>query len=471
MLTPDFAVVILAAGLGTRLKSETAKALHQVGGRTLIEHGVRTALELVPPRKIFVVIGHQAERVGEVLAPYGVNSILQSEQLGTGHALLVGREQLAGAAPNLVVYHGDTPLLRAETLRGLMQAHVEQRAAASLLTVELDEATQYGRVVRDPSGEFREIVEFKSCTPEQFAIREMNAAIYCFRTGPFFAQVANLRNDNQAGEYYLTDVPALLRAAGEKVVALECGAPEEMLGINNRAELAELDAKLRGRKAGELMLAGVTIYRPETCVIDPDVEIGRDTVVGPSVALLGRTRIGSNCVVRSFSTLKDTLVEDGATVHEACWAERARIGPRASIGPYARLREGSEIGADVHIGNFVETKKTKLGRASRASHLAYLGDATVGENVNIGAGTITCNYDGVNKNPTTIEDGAFVGTNSSLVAPLRIGQGAYVAAGSVITEDVPAESLAIARGRQVVKEGWVRERKKKAREKPPGSNA
>ncbi len=458
---PDFAVAILAAGLGTRLKSETAKVLHQAGGRCLIEHGVRTALELTPPDKIFVVVGYQAERVRDLLAPYGVNFVLQAEQLGTGHALMVGREQLACAAPNLVVFYGDTPLLTAGTLRRLMQTHAEQRAAASVLTVRLQDGEQYGRIVRDPAGEFQQIVEFKSCTPGQLAIREINSGIYCFRTDALFGQTGNLRNDNKAGEYYLTDVLGLLRAAGEKVLALQYGAPEEMLGVNNRVELAQMDAKLRDRKAQELMRAGVTIYRPETCVIDPDVEIGRDSVVGPCVAILGKTRIGARCLVRSFSTVKDAVVEDGAEIYESCWVEKARVGAKARVGPYSRLREGSDIGPEAHIGNFVETKKSKLGRRSKANHLAYLGDATIGENVNIGAGTITCNYDGVNKNPTVIEDGVFVGTNSSLVAPLHIGKDSYVAAGSVITEDVPPESLGIARGRQVTKEGWVRDRKKK----------
>jgi bifunctional UDP-N-acetylglucosamine pyrophosphorylase/glucosamine-1-phosphate N-acetyltransferase len=232
-----------------------------------------------------------------------------------------------------------------------------------------------------------------------------------------------------------------------------------MLGVNDRVELAEMDARLRARKARELMLCGVTIYRPETCVIDPDVEIGGDTVIGPCVAIYGRTRIAQNCVVRSFSTIADSVLEEGAVVNECCWVDRSRIGAGAAIGPFARLRQGSELGPQARIGNFVETKKTRLGRKSKAQHLAYLGDATIGENVNIGAGTITCNYDGERKNPTFIEDGVFVGTNSSLVAPLRLGRNAYVAAGSVITEDVPEDSLGIARGRQVNKDGWVRERR------------
>ena len=251
--------------------------------------------------------------------------------------------------------------------------------------MELDEPAQYGRIVREADGKLADIVEYKSCTPEQAAIREINAGIYCFLTGPLFAHIGNVSSQNKAGEYYLTDLPALLRRAGEPIQAIPLGEPQEVLGVNNRVELAGLDALLRQRKARDLMLSGVTIYRPETCVIDPDVEAGTDSVIGPCVALYGHTRLGSNCVVRPYSSLADTVLEDGAVVHECCWLEHAHVGPRSSIGPFARLRPGSEIGAEAKIGNFVETKKTRLGRGSKALHLAYLGDAAIGENVNIGA--------------------------------------------------------------------------------------
>jgi bifunctional UDP-N-acetylglucosamine pyrophosphorylase/glucosamine-1-phosphate N-acetyltransferase len=463
----DFAIAILAAGWGTRLKSNIAKVLHRAGGRLLIEHAVRTALELAPPGRIFVVIGHQAELVREAVESYGVGFILQREQKGTGHAIQVARPQLENAAEQLLVFCGDTPLLRASTLEALMERHRASRAAATLLSVVLDDPAQSGRIIRDAGGRFLDIVEFKSCTPEQLAIREINSAIYCFRASALFEHIGHIANNNKAGEYYLTDVPALLVRAGQKVEAAQIGAPQEMLGVNNRVELAEIDALLRARKTRELMLGGVTIYRPETCAIDPDVEIGRDTVIGPCVAIYGHTRIGENCLVRPFSTISGSVLEDGAVVQECCWLSGARLGAGASVGPFARLREGSEIGPQARIGNFVETKKTRLGRKSKAQHLAYLGDATIGENVNIGAGTITCNYDGEKKNPTFIEDGVFVGTNSSLVAPLRIGRNAYVAAGSVITEDVPEDSLAVARGRQVNKEGWVKQRRAAKANKHP----
>jgi bifunctional UDP-N-acetylglucosamine pyrophosphorylase/glucosamine-1-phosphate N-acetyltransferase len=463
----DLAVVILAAGLGTRMKSKLAKVLHQAGGRTLIEHVATTAAKLTAPERIFVVVGHQADAVRQVVnaAPglERVQFLHQAEQLGTGHAVMIGREQLTGIAKNLLVLYGDGPLLGEATLRGLVEAHRENGAGVTLLTTNLDDPTGYGRIIRDADGKLLEIVEQKACTPEQAAIREINPGIYVFQTAALFDHIGELGTDNPAKEYYLTDMAAVLRRAGHKVETRPVADAHEVLGINTRAELAIMDREFRDRKAQLLMLSGVTIYRPETCVIDQTVEIGADTVIGPSVALYGNTRIGEDCVIRPFNTLRDTVVADGVTIHESCWMESASVERGASVGPYSRLRPGAEVGEEAHVGNFVELKKTRLGRGSKASHLAYLGDATVGENVNIGAGVITCNYDGERKNQTLIEDGSFVGTNSSLVAPVKVGQGAYVAAGSVITQDVPAGSLALGRARQEVKEGWVE--KKKAKKK------
>jgi bifunctional UDP-N-acetylglucosamine pyrophosphorylase/glucosamine-1-phosphate N-acetyltransferase len=455
----DLGIVILAAGFGTRMKSKLAKVLHQAGGRTLIEHVVGTAAKLVPPERIFVVVGHQADAVCQAVRK-PVNFIHQTEQRGTGHAIMVGREALSGVAENLLVLYGDGPLITESTLRGLLSAH-GAGAGVTLLTTDLDDPTGYGRIIRDASGRLVEIVEQKACTPEQAAIREINPGIYVFRTKALFDHVGELKTNNPAKEYYLTDMAGILRAAGFAVETRQAPDAHEVLGINTRAELAQMDALFRDRKAHELMLAGVTILRPETCVIDQDVEIGADTVIGPSVALYGSTRIGENCVVRPFTTIRDTVIDDGVTVEESCWMEKARVERGAKIGPYARLRSGAEIGPDAHVGNFVELKKARLGRGSKASHLAYLGDATIGDGVNIGAGVITCNYDGVNKNETVVEDGAFVGTNSSLVAPVKVGKGAYVAAGSVITQDVPPGSLALGRARQEVKEGWVEKKKPK----------
>jgi bifunctional UDP-N-acetylglucosamine pyrophosphorylase / glucosamine-1-phosphate N-acetyltransferase len=461
----DLAVVILAAGLGTRMKSKLAKVLHQAGGRSLIEHVATTASKLASPERIFVVVGHQADAVRKVVnaAPglERVGFIHQSEQLGTGHAVMIGREQLTGIAENLLVLYGDGPLLGEATLRGLVGAHRENQAAVTLLTTNLDDPTGYGRIIRDADGKLVEIVEQKACTPQQAAITEINPGIYVFRTRSLFEHIGELTTDNPAKEYYLTDMAAVLRRAGERVETRAVADAHEVLGINTRVELAAMDREFRDRKAQSLMLSGVTIYRPETCVIDSTVEIGPDTVIGPSVALYGNTRIGENCVIRPFCTIRDTVIADGVMVHESCWMEKARVDRGASVGPYSRLRPGADVGEDAHVGNFVELKKARLGRGSKASHLAYLGDATVGDNVNIGAGVITCNYDGVNKNQTIIEDGSFVGTNSSLVAPVKVGKGAYVAAGSVITQEVPAGSLALGRARQEVKEGWVEKKKAK----------
>lgn len=459
----DLGIVILAAGYGTRMKSKLAKVLHQAGGRELINHVVGTAAKLVPPSRIFVVVGHQADAVQKAVT-LPVNFIQQTEQRGTGHAILVGRDVLAGVAENLLVLYGDGPLITESTLRGLLASHAAgamSKPGVTLLTTELDDPTGYGRIIRDGAGKLAEIVEQKACTPEQAAIKEINPGIYVFRTKALFDHIGELTTNNPAKEYYLTDMAGILRAAGFAVETRKAPDAHEVLGINTRVELAAMDALFRDRKTRELMLGGVTILRPETCVIDQDVEIGPDTIIGPCVALYGKTRIGENCVVRPFSTLRDTVIADRVLVEESCWMQQAQVDSGATVGPFARLRPKAHVGPDAHVGNFVELKNTRMGRGAKAGHLAYLGDATIGNDVNIGAGVITCNYDGVQKNRTTVEDGAFVGTNSSLVAPVTVGQGAYVAAGSVITADVPAGSLALGRARQEVKEGWVAKRKAK----------
>jgi bifunctional UDP-N-acetylglucosamine pyrophosphorylase/glucosamine-1-phosphate N-acetyltransferase len=299
---------------------------------------------------------------------------------------------------------------------------------------------------------------------EQAAQREINSGIYAFSTGPLYAQIGKIGTDNAHGEYYLTDVAALLGKAGEKVLALRAKDSNEVLGVNTRIELAALDAQLRAKKANELMLAGTTIFRPETCDIDADVEVGTDSVIEPFVQLIGKTKIGANCRIRSYSVITNCQIGDKVLIRPGCIMEDSVVRNGAQIGPYSHLRPGSDIGEGAHVGNFVETKKTRLGKGSKANHLSYLGDAEIGEGVNIGAGTITCNYDGVNKNTTKIDDEAFIGSDSTLVAPVRVGQGAYVGAGSCITEDVPAGALAVARGRQTNKEGWAKERRSKLKQ-------
>jgi bifunctional UDP-N-acetylglucosamine pyrophosphorylase/glucosamine-1-phosphate N-acetyltransferase len=440
------------------MKSRQAKVLHRAGGKALIELAVSTAIRVAPAERVYVVVGHQAEQVRRVVARLGVRFLEQREQLGTGHAVLIGRESLL-AAPQVLVLYGDCPLVSAATLEGLMSHHVQSGAAATVLTTFLEDPTGYGRMVRGEGGTIRAIVEDKAGTAAERAIREINSGIYCFETGPLFDCLSRLRPDNPAGEYYLTDVIGCLTGRGMRVEGYTIPNASEVLGINNREELAAVDRLLRERKARELMLEGVTIYRPETVTIDADACIGPDTVLEPFVQVLGRSIIGSGCWIRSYSVISDSALGDEVLVEPYTWVNESRVSRGARIGPYARLRTGNQVEEDARIGNFVELKKTRLGARSKAMHLSYLGDSTVGADVNVGAGTITCNYDGVTKHPTVIEDGAFVGSNTTLVAPLRVGEGAYLAAGSVFTEDVEAEALGIARSRQNVKPGWARKRK------------
>lgn len=452
------AIAILAAGKGTRLKSRHPKVLHAVAGKALLEHVIAAAKRVAPARDIHTIVGHEAERVRQAVARTGVRFVVQARQRGTGHALQIARPALE-SHHDVLVLSGDVPLIRPETLERLLAFHRQQRAAMTILTADLQDPTGYGRIVRRRGDEVAAIVEQKALKPAQAGIREINSGIYVFATKALFAHLGKLTTENAHREYYLTDVAGLLRAAREKVVALKAEAPEEILGVNTRAELASLDARLRRAKCEELMAAGVTIVRPETCLIDAQVRVGRDTVIEPFVQILGKSRIGSDCRIRSYSVLSDTQLGDRVLVRPGCIVDGSRIGAGAILGPYSHLRPGSEIGEGAHIGNFVETKMTRVGKGSKANHLSYLGDARIGAGVNIGAGTITCNYDGRQKHPTTIEDGAFIGSDATLVAPVRIGQGAYVGAGSCITDDVPAEALALGRGRQVNKAGWVRKRR------------
>jgi bifunctional UDP-N-acetylglucosamine pyrophosphorylase/glucosamine-1-phosphate N-acetyltransferase len=458
----DFSVIILAAGLGTRMKSRHAKVLHRAAGKTLIELVAETATRLVPPNRVYVVVGHQADLVRRSLDAHRVNFIMQEQQLGTGHAVLIARDALPAAASRLLVLYGDCPLVGPETLAALMKQHAASGAAATVLTTRLADPTGYGRIVRDAAGRIQAIVEEKAATSEQKAITEINSGIYCFETPLLFEALARIQPDNPAKEYYLTDVIGVLADLGHEIGGFSIAESWQVLGINNRVELAEADAVLRGRKARQLMLDGVTIQRPETVTLDLDVSIGPDTVIEPFVQVLGRSSIGSNCVIRSYSIVSDSRLSDGVTVDPFSWIHGSEVDAGARIGPYARLRTGNYVGRDARVGNFVELKKTRLGAGSKAQHLAYLGDSTIGSGVNIGAGTITCNYDGITKHPTVIGDDAFVGSNTTLVAPIEIGSGAYVAAGSVLTEAVPPESLAIARSRQINKPGWAAKRKKKA---------
>jgi len=464
---PDFmfAVAILAAGKGTRLKSRHPKVLHEIGGRPLLAHVVAAALRVVAPQNIFAIIGHEADRVEAALRSAGINFVRQADQLGTGHAIMQARSALQGFS-HVLVLSGDVPLIRPETIEHLRAFHIANDAAMTVLTTHPEDPSGYGRVFRrklrgQPTDELERIVEQKSLRDDEGRQGEVNSGIYAFATKPLFQHIDQLKTDNSAREFYLTDMAAILGDAGEKVLALAADDPNEVLGVNTRMELAELDAKLRSRKANELMAAGTTIFRPETCDIDAEVEVGSDTVIEPFVQIVGKTKIGSDCRIRSYSIITNCEIGDGVLIKPGCIMENSVVRKGALLGPYSHLRPGSDIGEGAHVGNFVETKKTKLGKGSKANHLSYLGDAEIGEGVNVGAGTITCNYDGVNKFGTVIEDGVFVGSDSTLVAPLRLGKGAYVGAASCITEDVPADALALGRGKQVNKEGWAAERRAK----------
>jgi bifunctional UDP-N-acetylglucosamine pyrophosphorylase/glucosamine-1-phosphate N-acetyltransferase len=455
----DTSIVILAAGKGTRLRSTLAKVLHRAGGRPLLETVIRACRPLKAAQTL-VVVGHQAEEVGALAESLGTQTVLQNPQRGTGHAMQMARRSIRKSANLAIVLPGDAPLLRTETLAELLDTHRRGEAAATILSAELADPGAYGRIVRDGEGRVLAIVEESALTPEQRAIREVNSAIYCFTLEKLWPCLAALRPENAQHELYLTDAVAMLRARNERVLAQIAVDASEVLGCNTRADLAGADRVLRARKAAVLMSSGVTIYFPETVVIDPDVTVGEDTVIEPGVQLLGSTRIGARCQIRTGCVLHNTRVDDGALVGPHTNSIDSRIGPGADVGPFARLRPGSDIRAGVHIGNFVEVKKSVIHEGAKAGHLSYLGDASIGPGANIGAGTITCNYDGLAKYETKIGKGVFIGSDTALVAPVRIGDGAYIAAGSVITENVPADALALARGRQVNKPGWAKARRR-----------
>ncbi|HEX7020327.1 MAG TPA: bifunctional UDP-N-acetylglucosamine diphosphorylase/glucosamine-1-phosphate N-acetyltransferase GlmU [Gemmatimonadaceae bacterium] len=452
-------VVILAGGKGTRMKSAVPKVLHRAGGLALIEHVLRTA-ESLKPSTIVTVVGSQASAVQQAIGKrMGLRFALQEPQLGTGHALRQAEPHLAGLQGTLVLLSGDVPLLRETTIRAMVERHRQAGAAVTVLTAEVTQPQGYGRIVREDD-RLTAIVEEKDATAEQRAIREINSGLYAFDIAPLFEALKGLGTANAQGEYYLPDLVGIYRARGLTVETVRLADAREILGVNSRKELADVTAILNTAKTDALMAAGVTILDPATAWIGPDVSVGPDTIIHPGVYLEGTTRIGSNCEIHSGVRIVDSVIDDGATINNFCVIVESHVSSGAIVGPFAHLRPQSDVGESARVGNFVELKKTKLGKGSKANHLSYLGDATIGEKVNIGAGTITCNYDGTAKHPTVIEDGAFIGSDSQLVAPVRVGRGAYVAAGSSITEDVPEESLAIARGRQVNKPGWVGKRKR-----------
>jgi bifunctional UDP-N-acetylglucosamine pyrophosphorylase/glucosamine-1-phosphate N-acetyltransferase len=446
------------------MKSGVAKVLHTTSGMSLIEHVLRSVDQL-GPASIVVVVGHMADQVsaGVLGSRPNVVTALQEPQLGTGHAVLQTEPHLGGKAGTMLLLSGDVPLMRPETLQALVDHHRTTGATATVLTAEFAQPDGYGRIVRT-DGAISAIVEHKDASPAQREIHEINSGIYAFDLEPLFPALRQIGSANAQGEYYLPDLVSIFRSQGRRVEALRVADPGEILGVNSRKELAETSAVLRDRKNDALMAAGVTILDPSTTWIQPDVIVRPDTILHPGVYLEGQTVIGSGCEIHSGVRIVDSTLGDRVVVNNFCVIRQSRIASAAQIGPFAQIRPDSDVGEGAHIGNFVELKKTKLGKGSKANHLAYLGDATIGDKVNIGAGTITCNYDGVNKNPTVIEDGAFIGSDSQLIAPVTIGRNAYVAAGSSITDDVPPESLAIARAKQTNKPGWIAKAKRKSKD-------
>jgi bifunctional UDP-N-acetylglucosamine pyrophosphorylase/glucosamine-1-phosphate N-acetyltransferase len=454
----DLHVVILAAGKGTRMKSALPKVLHRVAGRPMIEFVIRASLEL-SPRTITVVVGHLAESVREALRGRPeIQVVVQEPQLGTGHALLQVAPVLESVSGSVVLLSGDVPLLRTDTLRKIASTHREAGAAATVLTALVDRPYGYGRIVRT-NGRISRIVEERDASPAERLIKEINSGIYAFELKGLFTALRGLGTENAQGEYYLPDLIRTYRRQRRVVETVTLEHADEVRGINSRTELAEVSRIVRQTKNEELMAAGVTIEDPATTYIDPDVQVGPDTVIHPGVYLEGQTRVGAACEIHSGVRIVDSTLEDRVTVRNYCVIQESRIAAGAILGPFAHLRTGSDVREDARVGNFVELKKTVLGTRSKANHLTYLGDATIGNNVNVGAGTITCNYDGRQKHQTVIEDGAFIGSDTQLVAPVTIGPGAYVGSGTTVRENVPAGSLAVSAGKQRNIEGWA-ERKK-----------
>ncbi|MEH7335664.1 bifunctional UDP-N-acetylglucosamine diphosphorylase/glucosamine-1-phosphate N-acetyltransferase GlmU [Neobacillus drentensis] len=449
---PNRYAVILAAGQGTRMKSKLYKVLHPVCGKPMVEHVV-DQVEKLNVQEMVTIIGHGAEMVQGQLGSRS-HYALQEQQLGTAHAVMQAAGMLEGKEGVTIVVCGDTPLIKAETMESLFKHHEELKAKATILTARIDDPTGYGRIIRNEKGLVEKIVEHKDATEDERKVNEINTGTYCFDNAALFEALKNVSNDNVQGEYYLPDVIEILKKQGEIVTAFQTNTIEETLGVNDRVALSEAERIMRTRLNEAHMRNGVTIIDPSNTYIGTDVEIGQDTVIYPGTILTGKTIIGAECHIGPNTEIDTCEIGDETVIRQSA-AFKSSIGSHVNIGPFAHIRPESNIDDDVKIGNFVEIKKAVFGKGSKASHLSYIGDAEVGTDVNIGCGSITVNYDGKNKFLTKIEDGVFIGCNSNLVAPVTIGKGAYVAAGSTITKDVPGEALSIARAKQVNKENYV----------------
>ncbi|PYV43490.1 MAG: bifunctional UDP-N-acetylglucosamine diphosphorylase/glucosamine-1-phosphate N-acetyltransferase GlmU [Acidobacteria bacterium] len=458
----QFILLILAAGKGTRLKSGLPKVLHHLAGKPLIEY-VLDASRPLGPSSTLIVVGYEAEAVKSALAGVPAQFIDQVPQLGTGHAVQLAKPHWESHRGTILILSGDVPLISTHTLKSILETHWKTRPSVTLLSTFLEDPTGYGRVVRNSRGDVERVVEQKDASVQEQGLKEINTGIYCFEIADLVQVIGELSAANAQGEYYLTDSVGLLRRRNKRVGVMVCEDPLEAIGINSRIELAQLEQVLRGRKIKQLMLEGVTIVDPASTYVALDVRVGRDTVLYPNVFLEKGSLIGSRCQIYPNVRISNSVLEDNVIVLDSSLISESRIQSSAQIGPFAHLRRHTVIGKEARIGNFVEVKKSEIGDKTKAAHLSYLGDAQIGQGVNIGAGTITCNYDGVSKHPTVIEDHVFVGSDSQLIAPVTIHRNAYVAAGSSICEDVPEDSLAIARSRQVIKENWARKRRETRR--------
>jgi len=445
--------IILAAGAGTRMKSKIPKVLHKVAGVSMLEHVIDVIEEIKCSKKV-VVIGHEADKVKEATEHRDIEYVLQEEQLGTGHAVMQA-ENLIGEQGNVIVLYGDTPLINAESIRQFVENHIKEGFAASILTTEVDNPTGYGRIIRDDRGEVLKIVEEKDADSQQKKVKEINSGIYCFKAKDLKESLSGLNNNNNQGEYYLTDVIEILKNKGKKIGGYKLTDFTEIMGVNSRVQLAEAEKIMRKRILNKLMEEGVTIIGPDNTYIDKRVKVAKDTIIYPGTIIEGSTEIGEDCIIGPDVRIQNSIIKNGVEIRNSTVLE-SYIDSNTKVGPYAYLRPNSELGKNVKIGDFVEVKNSKIGDNSKASHLSYIGDGEVGKNVNIGCGVVFVNYDAKNKHKTIVEDNSFIGCNVNLVAPVTVKKNAYVAAGSTITKEVPEGALSVARAKQKNKEGWVK---------------